>query len=192
MWNLQNNTQADPVESGKKAEDGAASPRTPPRSTYPNQSPCLGPSTPAAPSPAAPYRVSTPWSAFPQSSPQVTSPFRRDIQNTHLSIRDAPTLFNHMRAVPTYQTPGPARTFGLFGSPMTSRVTTPFAYRGHLSSISTPRPIPPLFWRPAPKAHAVKLMVPDTARHRKKAGKENEEEVSVVSAATRPTPSLFW
>lgn len=188
MWNSQNDTQENPVESEKKAEHGTASPRTPPRSTCPNQSPYLGP-TPAAPSTATPYRVSTPWSAFPQSLPQVTSPFRRDIQNTPLFIRNAPALFNHMRAVPTYQTP--ARTLGLFGSPMTSRVTTPFAYGGHLSSINTPRPIPPLFWRPTPKAHAVKLMVPDTARHRKKAGKENEEEVSLVSAASRPIPSLF-
>lgn len=185
----QNNTHEDPVESEKKAEHGTALPRTPPRNTCTNQSPSLGP-TPVAPSTATPYRVSTPWSTFPQSSPQVTSSFRRDIQNSPLSIRNAPTLFNHMQVVPTYQTP--ARTLGLFGSPMTSRVTTPFAYGGHLSSINTPRPIPPSFWRPTPKAHAVKLMVPDTARHRKKASKENEEEVSVVSAASRPTPSLFW
>ncbi|KAG2338546.1 hypothetical protein BDR05DRAFT_969102 [Suillus weaverae] len=188
MIHSQNNAQANPVESGQKEEAGAASPLTPPRSTHLNQSPCLGP-TPAAPSPAAPYGVFTPWSAFPQSSPQVTSLFRRDYQNTPLSIRNAPALFNHMRPVPTYQTPG--RTFGLFRSPMTSRVTTPLAYEGHLPSIDTPRPIPPLFWRPAPKTHAVKLMVPDSARHRKKAGKENEEEVSVASAVSRSIPSLF-
>ncbi|KAG2035329.1 hypothetical protein BDR03DRAFT_962780 [Suillus americanus] len=182
MINSQNNPQENPVESEQKEEDGAALPCTPPRSTHLNQSPCLG-LTPVVPSPAAPYGVFTPWSAFPQYSPQVTSLFRRDIQNTPLFTRNAPALFNHMRAVPTYQTP--AHTLGLFGSPMTSRVTSPLAYGGYLSSINTPRQIPPSFWRPTPKAHAVKLMVPDSARHRKKAGKENEEEVSVSSAASR-------
>ncbi|KAG1740342.1 hypothetical protein EDB19DRAFT_1908522 [Suillus lakei] len=188
MTTSQKNAQANPVESGGKIEDTAALPCTPPRSNCLGQSPYLGP-TPAAPNPAAPYRVSTPWSAFPQSSSQVRSLSRREIQNTPLSIRDAPTLFNHMRAVPTYQTP--PRTLDLFGSPMISRITTPLAYGGQRSSIDTPRTIPPFFWRPAPKAHAVKLMVPDSARHRKKPGKDNEEEVSIASAVGRSTPSLF-
>ncbi|KAG2103027.1 hypothetical protein BD769DRAFT_170435 [Suillus cothurnatus] len=186
MINSQNNAQ---VEGGQKEEEGVASLRTPPRSTHLNQSPCLKP-TPAVPSPAARYGASTLWSAFPQSSPQVTSLFRRDIQYTPLSIRNAPALFNHMQAVPTYRTP--VRTLGLFGSPMTSpRVTTPLAYRGRLSSIDTSRQMPPLFWRPIPKAHAIKLMVPDSARHRKKAGKDDEEGVSVASAASRSISSLF-
>lgn len=185
MINSQNNAQ---VESGQKEEEGVASPRTPPRSTHLNQSPRLEP-TPAMPSPAAPYGASTLWSAFPQSSPQVASLFRRNIQYTPLSIRNTPALFNHMQAVPTYRTP--VRTLGLFGSPMTSRVTTPLAYGGRLSSIDTPRQIPSFFWRPTPKVHAIKLMVPDSARHRKKAGKDDEEGVSVASTASRSISSLF-
>ncbi|KAG2114618.1 uncharacterized protein F5147DRAFT_769935 [Suillus discolor] len=183
----ENNTQANPVESGQKEEDVVVLPRTPPRSTHMNQSTCLRPD-PTTPSPTAPYGVSIPWSAFPQSSPQTTSLFCRGIQHTPLSIQNAPALFNHMRAIPTPQTP--ARTIGLFGSPMTSNVMTPLAYGRHLSSIDTPRQIPPLFWRPAPKAHAIKLMVPDSARHRKKAGKENEE-VAVASASSKSIPSLL-
>ncbi|KAG1888673.1 hypothetical protein F4604DRAFT_1714468 [Suillus subluteus] len=178
MINSQNNAQANPVESEQKEEDGAALPRTPPRSAHLNQSPSLRP-TPAVPSPAARYRASTPCHI-------AVSPVTFKI--LLYSLRNAPALFNHMRVVPTYQTP--AHTLGLFGSPMTSRVTTPLAYGGHLSSVNTPRQIPPSFWRPTPKAHAVKLMVPDNARHRKKAGKENEEEVSVSSAASRLIPSL--
>ncbi|KAG2137146.1 uncharacterized protein EDB93DRAFT_1253755 [Suillus bovinus] len=174
-----NSAQATPVESGQKEDDVVITPRTPSRSTHLDQSPCLRP-TPVAPSPAAPSGVSTPWSAFPQSSPQVTPLFRCDLQNTPVSIKNAHVLFNRMRAVPAYQTP----TLGLLESPMTSRVTTPLAYGGHLSSIDTPRPIIPLFWQPAPKGHPVKLMAPDSARHRKKASKENEE-VGTASAASR-------
>ncbi|KAG1822288.1 hypothetical protein EV424DRAFT_1398916 [Suillus variegatus] len=184
----ENNAQANPVESERKEEDVVALPRTPPRITHMNQSTCLRPN-PTTPSPVAPYGASIPWSAFPQSSPQTTSLFRRGIQHTPISIQNAPALFNHMRAIPTPQTP--ARTLGLFGSPMTSNVTTPLAYGRHLSSIETPRQIPPLFWRPAPKTRAIKLMVPDSARHRKKAGKENEEEVVVASASGKSIPSLF-
>ncbi|KAG2139713.1 hypothetical protein DEU56DRAFT_911977 [Suillus clintonianus] len=178
--------QANPVEDRETVKHDMTSPCTPPRSTHLSQSPCMGP-TSASPSPAAPSRASTPWLAFPQSSPQVTSLFQRDIQNTPLAIRNAPALFNHMRAVPIYQTP---RTLGVFGNTMTSRATTPLAYGVHHPSIDTPRSIPS-FWRPAPKAHAIKLMIPDSARHRKKPGKENEGEVPNASAVTMSTPPPF-
>ncbi|OAX41100.1 hypothetical protein K503DRAFT_767966 [Rhizopogon vinicolor AM-OR11-026] len=84
-----------------------------------------------------------------------------------------------MRTAPTYSALTSA--LGIFPPPKTAE------YVEHGYPIDTPHSMPPTFWRPAPKVQNVKLMVLDSAMHRKSTNLCLYQPLKSVRVTCRPS-----